>query len=79
MMKIIDERHKQNTVMFNDLGIGDCFEYNGDFYIKMFPIERCDNVDYNYTVFKLDSCRAWCFACDTLVTKVNMEVIIRNE
>lgn len=78
MMKIIDERHKQNTVMFNDLGIGDCFEYNGDFYIKMYPIER-DNAMYSYSAFNLIHNEAWSFANDVNVTKVNMEVIIKNE
>lgn len=75
-MKITDNRHKQKVVMFKDLKIGDCFEYKDDFYIKMLPIGRCDIED---TAFRLGCSKAWYFAPDVFVTKVNMEVIIENE
>lgn len=78
-MKITDNRNKPNVVMFNDLNIGDCFEYKGDFYIKMYPIELCDVEEFNYTAFKLDNCRAYNFVYNDSVTKVDMEIIIRNE
>ena len=78
-MKITDNRYKPNVVMFKDLNIGDCFEYRGDFYIKMYPIERDDLEECNYTAFKLGCSRAWSFNNDAKVTKVNMEVIIENE
>ena len=78
-MIITDNRHKPKVTMFKDLNIGDCFEYKGEFYIKMYPVERCGHVEYNYTAFKLGSSRAWSFANDVFVTKVSMEVIIGNE
>ena len=78
-MKITDNRNKPNVVMFNDLNIGDCFEYKGEFYIKMYPIERCDLEEYDYTAFKLSNCRACSFVYSDYVTKVDMEIIIENE
>lgn len=77
-MKITDNRNKPKVVLFNDLGIGDCFEYKGEFYIKMYPIECCDLTEYNYTAFKLGSSRACNFVYSDYVTKVNMEIIIEN-
>lgn len=77
-MKITDNRYKPNVVMFKDLNIGDCFEYKNDFYIKTYPIEISLNEENNYRAFKLGYARACSFADDTIVTKVNMEIIIKN-
>jgi hypothetical protein len=77
-MKITDERHKRNTVMFKDLNIGDCFEFRGDFYIKIDPIELSFNEENNYRAFKLGPNVVFAFANDAIVTKVNIEIIIKN-
>lgn len=77
-MKITDNRYKPNVVMFKDLNIGDCFEYKGDFYIKTYPIEISLNEENNYRAFRLGHNRFCAFADDTIVTKVNMEIIIKN-
>ena len=75
-MKITDNRNKPNVVMFNDLGIGDCFEFNGDFYIKIYPIKRDDPLVCSYSAFELGNCKALSFIDTTVVTKVDMEIII---
>ena len=54
-MKIIDEHHKSNVVMFKDLDIGDCFEFRDNFYIKIDPIELSFSKENNYRAFKLGS------------------------
>ena len=78
-MKITDNRYKPNVVMFKDLDVGDCFEYKGDFYIKMYSLDSVYMMKVINRAFKLGCTNVCDFADDTIVTKVNMEVIIENE
>lgn len=78
-MKITDNR-KLNTFMLKDLNIGDCFSHNDDFYIKISPIscDDCGLEEVSFTSLRLSDCHIVPFNNDADVTKVDIEIIIRD-
>lgn len=72
-MNIIDE-HFKNTILFQDLSVGDVFDINGNYYIRIRSY-NCDSVKWNS--LNLTNCDIYFHHDDQPVTKVEADLYIK--
>lgn len=70
-MRIVDERDK-DTMQFHEIGIGSCFEYDGNFYIK------CDKYGSNTNAVRLTTGDKAIIEHSEQVQVLDVELVIKG-
>lgn len=70
-MRIVDERDN-NTIKFHEIGLGSCFEYDGNYYIK------CDKYGSNTNAVRLTTGDKAIIEHSEQVQVLDVELVIKG-
>jgi len=72
---MIIEKKPVNTIVFNNIEMGEVFKYNGNYFLKIGSIFSFDK-DYNAVY--ISTGKIACFSIDTEVIKINSKLIVND-